>query len=108
MPHKEVAAPDGTATTQLAEAEHEFTASRRRAARRLPPLGCGCSDPLIHHCEDDEPTDVQVDAYVAVVEHLSQLGYPAAPRIPELRALWRRGPSERRLVSAVTTRWDVA
>ena len=49
-----------------------------------------------------------VVAEVAVVEHLSQLGYPAAPRIPELRALWRRGPSERRLVSAVTTRWDVA
>ena len=27
---------------------------RREAARRLPPLSCGCRDPWQHHC--DKPT----------------------------------------------------
>ena len=53
-----------------------------------------------------EPTDKQIDAYAATVELLDSLGFPAAPLLPEMRGLWRRG--EHQLVSAVTSRWGVA
>jgi hypothetical protein len=85
-----------------------FQNNRARAAARLRRLDCGCADPSRHLCAVEEPTEVQVDAYAASVEHLGRIGYPAAPRLPELRALWRRGPKGRRLVSAVTTSWEVA
>jgi hypothetical protein len=84
---------------------------RRAAARRLPPLGrCGCiHDPLHdrHRC-GDEITDNLVDGYRDAVRHLRGLGLPAAPFLPEMRALWRRGPEERRLVAEITERWDLA
>ena len=46
-----------------------------------------------------------VDAYAAAEELLGSLGYPAAPLVPELRAMWRRG--ERAMVSSVTSRWVI-
>lgn len=85
-----------------------FKDNRRRAAVRLRRLDCGCTDPSRHTCTTEEPSAVQVEAYFSAVEHLRAIGYPAAPRIPELRALWRRGPQGRRLVAAVTTAWEVA
>lgn len=77
---------------------------RRAATRRLPLLGCGCADPWTHRCDDATPA--LVAGYVATVQLLEQLGYPAAPLLPELRAIWQQG--DRRLVASVTTRWAVA
>ena len=46
-----------------------------------------------------------IDAYTSTVEMLAALGYPAAPLVPELRGLWRRG--DREAVSSVTSRWVI-
>jgi hypothetical protein len=84
---------------------------RRAAALRLPPLGpCSCvRDPEHdrHRCRG-ELTDNMVDGYRDAVIHLRDLGLPAAPLLPEIRVLWRRGPAERRLVAEITERWELA
>lgn len=82
------------------------TRRRRAATQRLPILGCGCADPWIHRCRRDDPTPARVAGYAATVQLLDELGYPAAPLVPELRAMWRQG--DRHLVASVTTRWAVA
>lgn len=79
---------------------------RRAATQRLPFLGCGCADPWTHRCRCDDATPARVAGYVATVQLLDELGYTAAPLLPELRAIWRRG--DRHLVASVTTQWAVA
>ena len=53
------------------------------------------------------PADM-VDAYRNTVLHLRDYGLLAAPRIPEMRLLWRSGGTDRELVQAVASRWEVA
>lgn len=84
-----------------------FHRKRRQATARLSILECGHADPWICRCREPEPSARQVDAYAAAVHHLNHLGLGAAPLLPELRQLWRRGASERQLVGAVTTGWEV-
>ncbi len=81
---------------------------RRRAAARLPRLHCGCVDPDVRTGCDHPPTDRMVDGYRDAVLLLDSLGLPPAPRLPEMRALWRRGGADRELVASVTSRWVVA
>ena len=78
---------------------------RRQAATRVAPLECGCPDPWAHRCFRPEPSETMIDAYTSTVEMLAALGYPAAPLVPELRGLWRRG--DREAVSSVTSRWVI-
>jgi hypothetical protein len=82
--------------------------ARRESARRLPPMECGCSDPWPCRCASAEPSDKGVEGYLEAVAHLSSLGLLGAPFLPELRALWRRGDAERRIVRDITSRWAVA
>lgn len=88
-------------------------ADRFHAARRMTPLSvCGCiRDPERdrHWCDPNRPpTEVDVDGYGAAVAHLDRHGLTAAPRLDELRELWRRGGVERRLAQSVIQRWAVS
>ena len=68
-------------------------------------LDCGCTRWC--RCEyKANPTGKRVDAYAAAARHLDALNLPAAPLIPEMRALWRRG--DRALVQRISSRWEVA
>lgn len=87
----------------------DILARRRVASRRVEPLDCGCIDPwLCRHPEDDPPPDRMVDAYLCAVAHLDSVGLLAAPRLPEMRMLWRRGRTERRLVGEIASAWELA
>jgi hypothetical protein len=83
---------------------------RREASRRLPVLDCRCrtADPWLHTCDRPPLSDCMVDAYRDTVLHLRQCGLLAAPRLPEMQVLWRRSPEERRLVSEIAERWELA
>lgn len=48
-----------------------------------------------------------VDGYRDAVLLLESLGLTPAPMLPEMRALWRRGGSDRELVSSVAEKWAV-
>ena len=48
-----------------------------------------------------------MEGYASAVELLNSLGYPAAPLLPEMRALWRRGRDERRIMQQVARRWEM-
>ncbi|SBS73709.1 conserved hypothetical protein [uncultured Mycobacterium sp.] len=79
---------------------------RRAASWRTEPLHSGHRDPWRY--DDPEPTERMVDGYRDAVEHLGILGLTAAPRIPEMRVLWRRGGDDQRLVRMLAERWEVA
>lgn len=91
---------------------HGDLAGRYRLARQLPALtACGCirdPDHDKHRCDSPRPTERDVDGYGAAVAHLDRHGLTAAPRVDELRALWRRGGAERRLAQQVVQRWAVS
>jgi hypothetical protein len=82
---------------------------RADAARRLPPLRCGCTDPWLCPCGNQpaEPSQRTVDAYAAALRHLKAAGLAGAPLVPELRAMWRRGGDDRRMVGEVDGGWVV-
>lgn len=80
---------------------------RRAATYRLPPTGC-CRDPWTCRCDNRDPSERMVDGYRDAVVHLHVLGLTAAPRIPEMRALWRRGGDDHRLVRMLAERWEIA
>ena len=85
--------------------------TRREASRRLPPLGpCGCiRDPLHdHHRCGGEITETMVDGYRDAVLHLRSLGLLPAPLVKEMQVLWRRGGADRRLVTEISSRWELA
>jgi hypothetical protein len=54
------------------------------------------------------PSDQMIDAYRDTVLHLRHCGLLAAPRLPEMRVLWRCGSEDRRLVSEIAERWELA
>lgn len=81
---------------------------RKAAAQRLPSLECGCRDPWTCRCFGaGEPTLLQVDAYRDTAILLLSRGMTPAPRIPEMRVLWRRGGEDRLVVEAISSRWVV-
>lgn len=81
--------------------------NRRAAGLRLTPLPCGCRDPW--PCKCDAPlSNRMVDGYRDAVAHLRAHDLLAAPLLPELRALWRRGPAERPVVAEIAERWELA
>jgi hypothetical protein len=82
--------------------------ARRQASYRLAPLDCGCRDPWPCRHTEPPPSERQADAYRDAVLHLTGLGLTPAPRLPEMRDLWRRGPAERRLIGELATRWELA
>lgn len=82
---------------------------RRAAAQRLPVLECGCRDPwTCRCCLGEQPSRLAVDAYRDAAIMLFGQGMTPAPRIPEMRALWRRGGEDRLLVEKISLRWEVA
>lgn len=84
---------------------------RRAAAERLPMLACGHADPWACRCSPtagEQPTQVEVDAYRIAANMLLAQGMTPAPRLPEMRVLWRRGGEDRDLVSRISSRWVVA
>lgn len=91
---------------------HGIAAWKRRhsAAQRLTPLECVCRDPwpCRHHEANAEPSTLQVDAYRDTCRSLLSTGLLPAPRLPEMRALWRRGGEERELAQEISLRWEVA
>jgi len=77
---------------------------QRRAWRRKPRLECGCSEPC--RCDyRNNPSEKRVDGYRDTIEHLAEHGLGAAALSPELRALWRRGGSDRQLAEQINDRW---
>jgi len=58
--------------------------------------------------KDIEITEnTMISGYRDAAEHLLHLGLLPAPLLPEMRALWRRGPEEQRLVAEITSRWEL-
>lgn len=90
------------------ESMTEAVQRRRVASLRLPRLDCGCRDPWPHTCLERPPSRRMVDAYLDAVLHLRACGLLAAPNIPAMQALWRRGGDERRLVSEIAAQWELA
>jgi hypothetical protein len=74
------------------------------AWRRRPQFECGCFDP----CRCDyrhNPSDKRTEGYRAAIEHLAAEGLLAGALTPELRSLWRRGGSDRRIAETIVRRW---
>jgi hypothetical protein len=72
----------------------------------MVPLDSGYRDPWRY--DDPQPTERIVDGYLSAAAHLLDAGLTPCPFLPELRVLWRRGGSDRALVSEIATRWEVA
>ncbi len=69
---------------------------------------CRTADAWICRCYDAPLTEKMVDGYRDAALHLAAHGLLAAPRIPEMRTLWKRGGDDQRLVCAIAERWEVA
>jgi hypothetical protein len=89
-------APKSTATDS--NQQHSGVAAwnrRHQAARRLPPLDCGCPDPWPCRCSDPPLTHRQIDAGRMAAEHILRGGRIPLLEIEVLQALWRRGGDDR-------------
>ena len=89
-------------TTDYIEGLHR----RRASSYRLPVLDSGRADPW--HYDRVQPSEKMVDAYRDAALTLSAAGLTPAALLPEMRALWRRGGTDRNLVRDIATRWGVA
>jgi hypothetical protein len=49
-----------------------------------------------------------IDGYRDALQHLEALGLTGYPVLPELRMLWQRGGSDRRLAQNIAQRWGMA
>ena len=80
-------------------------ARRLAASKRLPPLACGCRDPLTDcTCTEPEPEPLSqrdLAAWAAAIAFLLDCGTTPLPPVEVLRALWRRGGTDRRLAQHV-------
>jgi hypothetical protein len=75
---------------------------RHAAATRLRPLACGCVDPWLHRCRDATAlTEGSLDGWADALGTLTGLDFTPLAPVEVLRALWRRGGSDRRLAQAV-------
>ena len=71
---------------------------------RRARLDCGCHDPC--RCDyRDEPTEKRVDGYRDAIEHLDAEGLCPGALTPELRRLWRRGGTDRKIANEIGRRW---
>jgi hypothetical protein len=70
---------------------------RRDAARRLPPLDCGCRDPWPCRCTEPPLSERAIDGYRDAARHIIEHGQTPLVPIEVLRALYRRGGSDRQL-----------
>jgi hypothetical protein len=77
--------------------------ARRTASWRLPPLGCGCRDPLECRCTPPPPTERMVDAGRAAALHLLELGHTPILEPGTLRGLWARSGHDRALARYLHT-----
>ena len=87
---------------------HATAEVRRAGALRLPPLECGHRDPWTASHTRPEPSDRMIDGYRDALQHLEALGLTGYPVLPELRMLWQRGGSDRRLAQNIAQRWGMA
>ena len=76
---------------------------RRTASWRCAPLDSGPRDPWVPW-RPEQPSEQLIDGYRDAVEHLLALDLGPHPFIPELRALWRRGGTDRALAERVHER----
>lgn len=81
---------------------------RRAATYRLPVLDCGHADPWTCRHDPVTVTDQYVDGYRNAAEHLLANGLTPAPNLIAMRAMWRRGGTDRDLVRAIAERWEIA
>jgi hypothetical protein len=83
---------------------------RRLAARRLPPLDCGCPDPWPCRCTLPPLTGHRVDSGRDAALHVLAGGHVPLLEIEVLQALWRRGGTDRELAELLhqLTRGEVA
>lgn len=70
---------------------------RHSAAQRLVPLECGCRDPWPCRCTPTPLTEKSIDAARDAALHLLNNGHTPMLNVEVLRALWRRGGTDRQL-----------
>jgi hypothetical protein len=70
---------------------------RRAASWRLPPLDCGCRDPWPCRCTEPPLSAKMLDAGRQAAEDILRSGYVPLLQFEVLRALYRRGGSDRAL-----------
>jgi len=81
---------------------HGEWSRRREAAKRLPPLECGCRDPWPCRCHGPTvESDNQIDGWAAAARHLALNGLLPVLPVEAMRALWRRGGDDRALVVSI-------
>ncbi|MCA2253860.1 hypothetical protein JF710_11835 [Mycobacterium intracellulare] len=70
---------------------------RRHAARRLPPLDCGCPDSWPCGCSEPPLSDKMIDAGRDAALHVLAGDHVPILEFEVLQALWRRGGDDREL-----------
>ena len=102
------AAPELAASSSLTEFHGTSVkaqlARRRSAIYRIAPLVCGCVDPWLCRCDAPELSERGIDGLSAAIAHLLDAGLTPVVPIDDLRAVWCRGGTERRLAAAVAER----
>lgn len=88
--------------------QHSGWKRRRRAARRVVPLDCGCPDPFPCRCSEPPLSDKMIDAGRDGALHLLTDGYVPLLKIEVLQALYRRGGEDRELAELLHTLTDGA
>jgi hypothetical protein len=82
---------------------------RRAAVQRMSPYGaCSCVDPWTCRHGEGPPSERMVDGYRDAILHLDANGLLAAPLLPELQIMWRRGGTDRQLAVHIAERWELA
>ena len=81
---------------------------RQEAARRLPPLDCGCHDPWPCRCTEPPISDRVIDGWADAARYVLETSCktPIVP-LEVLRALWRRGGEDRTLAEDLYARLGV-
>lgn len=69
---------------------------RRKAAQRMAPLDCGCSDPSGCRCTEPSLSDHDLDSWRDAAQYVLAIGRTPLVPLEVRRALWRR-PADREL-----------
>ena len=80
---------------------------RRAASYRLPVLESGRRDPW-YYDHPGQPSEKMVTAYRDAVLFVFDAGMTPAAFVPEMRALWRRGGDDQRLVRDICEHWELS
>jgi hypothetical protein len=83
---------------------------RRAASQRMESWcpNCRTADPWVCRCYDAPLTEKMITGYREAALHLAAYGLLAAPRVPEMRVMWRRGGDDQRLVRGIAEQWEMA